>query len=316
MTFRGIAFVPVVISITLALTACNDSKLVNGATCTPSATAAPASIAAVRPAAPHFVPSANAAAGSITAQDLLSAIDADPSGFSNVTVTGNAKQYTVFTTLGTVLPSAGTSFAWFSTGVAGAGTASTLDASVTGTQSGTDLTGAACPGNANSHDCVTLSFSFVVPDGLHSVAFDFNFMSTEYPEFVGLGYNDSFVVSMASASHNFTNLVFDHNNNPINIDSVLFTETCQQLTGTGFDLQSFGSCDAGGTGLLTTTAPVEPGENVTLTFSVYDSGDGIYDSAVMLDNLRVTPEPVGTPNTGTPTPPEPTPTATPDSCPA
>ena len=40
----------------------------------------------------------------------------------------------------------------------------------------------------------------------------------------------------------------------------------------------------GGTGWLTTKAPVQPGETITLEFRIWDTGDSAYDSSVLLDN--------------------------------
>jgi hypothetical protein len=150
--------------------------------------------------------------------------------------------------------------------------------------------------------------TFKAPANVHSVKFDFNFMSAEYPEFVGSSYNDEFWVKQESPSHSYDNIVHDSSNKPININSVFFNEPCTQLTGTGFNFSksdvnqgpatSASDCDAGGTGILTTQSPVEPNETVTLTFYVQDRGDGIYDSAVMVDNLTLSPDSVTTPNTG------------------
>jgi hypothetical protein len=42
----------------------------------------------------------------------------------------------------------------------------------------------------------------------------------------------------------------------------------------------------GGTGWLTTEAPVVPGETVTVQFMVWDSSDPIYDSSALIDNFR------------------------------
>jgi hypothetical protein len=310
---QPLAVVAVVLTATGTLTACNNSKVVAGASSCPAAATsaatstndAPAEAASVatvpvRPTTDHvFVTSLTpqqATAAGATAAQMLQAMDADPATFTNVTITGKPLQFATFNSLGSIHPGVGANFAWMSTGVAGAGTSSALDPTAILTQPGNDLGGSAC--GANTFDCAQLAFTFVVPNGLHSVAFDFNFMSTEYPEFVGAGYNDTFTVSMSSPSHSYANLVFDHNNNPINIDSAFFNETCTSLTGSGFDIKDLaGACDAGGTGLLTTQAPVEPGETVTLTLSIMDAGDGIYDSAVMLDNLRVDPDPVSNPNT-------------------
>ena len=37
---------------------------------------------------------------------------------------------------------------------------------------------------------------------------------------------------------------------------------------------------------LKTTAPIQPGETFTLSFIIFDEGDGIMDSAINLDNFR------------------------------
>src|SRR5690606_22610217 len=41
----------------------------------------------------------------------------------------------------------------------------------------------------------------------------------------------------------------------------------------------------GATGWLFTNAPVSPGEEITLHFSIWDTGDHQWDSAVLLDNF-------------------------------
>jgi hypothetical protein len=62
-----------------------------------------------------------------------------------------------------------------------------------------------------------------------------------------------------------------------------------QLIGTGFDEQSdpfSGTLGSAATGWLVTTAPVEnPGAEITLMFAIWDSGDGVLDSTVLLDNF-------------------------------
>ncbi|HZS42144.1 MAG TPA: choice-of-anchor L domain-containing protein [Polyangia bacterium] len=54
----------------------------------------------------------------------------------------------------------------------------------------------------------------------------------------------------------------------------------------------------GSTGWLTTTAPVTPGEDVTLHFIIFDEGDHIYDSAVTIDNFQWGTTVIMTPSTG------------------
>tara|TARA_B100001964_G_C14215804_1_gene592740 strand:- start:638 stop:1576 length:939 start_codon:yes stop_codon:yes gene_type:complete len=49
--------------------------------------------------------------------------------------------------------------------------------------------------------------------------------------------------------------------------------------------------EAGGTSWLTTSAPVVPGETITLDFHIWDTGDGSYDSLVLLDGFKWILEP-------------------------
>jgi len=49
--------------------------------------------------------------------------------------------------------------------------------------------------------------------------------------------------------------------------------------------------EAGGTSWLTTTAPVVPGETITLDFHIWDTGDSAYDSLVILDSFKWLIEP-------------------------
>ena len=59
-----------------------------------------------------------------------------------------------------------------------------------------------------------------------------------------------------------------------------------------------GSIPGGSTSWLTTTAPVTPGEDVTLHFIIFDEGDHILDSAALIDNFRWGTSVVMTPTTG------------------
>lgn len=231
-----------------------------------------------------------------TADDLVRAMGREPENGTPSVLLGSPLAAAVFDGLGELDPTEGGSFVWLSTGVAGAGTESAVGVATEGTQDGTSFGMGGCEG-PETYDCVQLRYTFVAPEDAHSVRFDFNFLSTEYPEYIGQGYNDTFFVTMESASHNFDNIVFDENGNRVGIDSALFDDTCEDVQNTGFDVFDFGMCDAGATGMLGTIAPIEPGETVTLTFTLNDAGDGIYDSAVMLDNLQTTSNAVEDPTT-------------------
>ena len=317
----------------VALAACNDSHVVAGARCSSGATEAPAQrvrptpsaqthIASAASSAPDAVPAT--AANLLDAMEVTSALAAENITASAISLTDIPRQAAAFQGLGSLQPLSGPSFAWISTGVAGAGTAKPLVATAWSTQddaTSSDVGGSGCSGITGSDDCATLAFTFVAPADAQAISFDFDFMSSEYPEWLGSVYDDSFVVSLTSSNpaHSFANIVYDGSGSPIDINNLYFPQPSAQLGGTGFNITDFfGGCDAGATGILTTTAPVTPGETITLKFRIYDYSDALLDSAVMIDNFRFGATPVGTPTTGTPTPTpgvSPTPTATPANSP-
>jgi hypothetical protein len=62
------------------------------------------------------------------------------------------------------------------------------------------------------------------------------------------------------------------------------------ISGTGFECATGqindGPTRGSSTGWLQTTWPITPGETFTITFHVHDTGDGIYDSEVILDSFQ------------------------------
>jgi hypothetical protein len=70
-----------------------------------------------------------------------------------------------------------------------------------------------------------------------------------------------------------------------------------ELGGTGFGLtgtwcsvydkkKTNSSVNGGATGWLTSQAPVKAGETFTLEFMIWDTGDAVLDSSVLIDNFR------------------------------
>jgi len=209
----------------------------------------------------------------------------------------------------TYVPRNGPDFAVLSTGVAG-------DASDPGfvvLSPGTDLgTSAAHPSpqgpigcsdadDTTVNDYSELTLQLEVPANANAFSFDFNFMSAEFPEFVCTSFDDTFLAMLDSQA--FTgNVSFDSQGNRVSIN-VGFFDVCDtsldpactgdaDLIGTGYE-----GSEGGGTGWLTTTAPVVPNEKISLTFSIHDEGDHILDSAVIIDNFRWEIEPVEGPIT-------------------
>jgi len=155
------------------------------------------------------------------------------------------------------------------------------------------------PAQVNDYSEVQLVLD--VPANANSFSFDFNFMSKEFPEYVCTDFDDTFVAMLESQA--FTgNVSFDSMGNRVSIN-VGFFDKCDEnldpactgdaeLAGTGFQNNV-----GGGTGWLTTTSPVVPGEKAILTFAIFDEGDHILDSAVIIDNFRWHIEQVDSPIT-------------------
>ena len=164
------------------------------------------------------------------------------------------------------------------------------------------------------HDYVELKYTLRVPTNAQSFSFQFNFMSSEYPEWVGSEFNDKFLALLDSKAFK-GNISFDKNKNPITVNVGFFavcdsapicdgqkTNTCKvpvkDLAGTGYELDDgTGIPQGGGTGWLTTTSPVVPGETITLQFIIFDEGDHILDSAVIIDNFQWQLTPASGPTT-------------------
>lgn len=167
----------------------------------------------------------------------------------------------------------------------------------------------ACPGvtTGTPHDAIALQVTLEVPPWANGFAFDFNFYTFEWPSWICSQYNDFFVAIMnpIPPGQPDGNISFDAMGNPISVNNAFLTVcgppgtyggklfTCPdgttELQGTGFESHA-------ATSWLTTKAPAEPGSMITLTFGVYDSGDGVLDSTTLIDNFRWLPVPpeVGT----------------------
>ena len=151
--------------------------------------------------------------------------------------------------------------------------------------------------DTSAGDRAAFSFDVEVPEYANSFSFNFYFLSREYPEWVGSKYNDTFEVHLQSNAYQ-GQIVFDAFGNPVTVNNALFTVVNPaDLVGTGFDQD-------GGTGWVTTIAPCEGGETMHMEFEIYDVADGVWDSAVLLDNFQFseTEPPEDGPWTGDDTP--------------
>jgi len=143
------------------------------------------------------------------------------------------------------------------------------------------------------NDYTELRLKLDVPANAESLSFDFAFMSIEFPEYVCSSFDDTFLAMLDSQAFQ-GNVSFDDQGNRVSIN-IGFFDVCDvahggncagqdEIIGTGFE--TVGGDDGGGTGWLTTTAPVVGGEKATLTFMLFDEGDHVLDSAVLVDNFR------------------------------
>ncbi len=204
-------------------------------------------------------------------------------------------------------PMGGASMLALSTGVARSGVNGMSPAGAhmctkSGTPSGFPTPSeAACPGqnidtDTTAYDSIALEIQIRTPTNAQSFSFDFNFFTYEYPNYICSQYNDFFValmwpVTAANVLHN--NICFDTQGNPVSVNNG-FLEVCPPGTHGGkvFDCP-LGIGELAGTGFegrganwwLRTSAPIEPGETITLRFGVWDMGDDAYDSTVLLDNV-------------------------------
>jgi hypothetical protein len=170
--------------------------------------------------------------------------------------------------------------------------------------SGFPKNAAGCPNaSGKAYDSSGLVVKVRVPTNVKSLAYDFNFFTSEYPEYVCSSFNDAFVAILqttglpANPVKNSGNISFDSLGNPVSVNNGFFTVTGgPKLLNTGLD----GLCWAqdpqfgfwyqticgGSTDWLESTSPVTPGETVTMQFSIWDSGDHLWDSLVLIDNWQ------------------------------
>ncbi|WAS96637.1 choice-of-anchor L domain-containing protein [Nannocystis punicea] len=178
-----------------------------------------------------------------------------------------------------------------------------------------------CPGpNSNqANDSAMLKLRIRVPTNAKSFNVQMYFYSAEWPEYVCTQFNDLFVSlvnSSAAGNPNDKNIaIYTTPNNqkyPVGVNLAkaapgLFTQckngayaclgnggnyngcTSQAgLAGTGFDVVDNGcgtnNTTGGGTGWLKMSGNVTGGEIMEIRFAIWDTGDGSWDSLVLLDD--------------------------------
>lgn len=212
--------------------------------------------------------------GGVT-NELSDAIVVNKEPLLSVSTTGDSRAFHAFTSpVGYLTATEGDTFLIISTGIA---------ANTPGSPEHFESTDFSPGGSAG--DTARLTLKLLVPSGATTLSFDFRFMSEEYPEYVGSQYNDFFYAYLTDSAGTHQ-VAFDDNGHIINVNNNFFNPNIYPI-GTVFD---------GSTKRLTTTVNVNEGETITLQFMVGDIGDGIFDTAVFLDNVRfnIGPAPPGT----------------------
>lgn len=173
---------------------------------------------------------------------------------------------------------------------------------------------------SNVKDLASMKLALTKPGNVRGFAFDFMFMSAEFPEFICQTYNDTFYAIIETTSvngGNAQNITFDRNNNEVTVNNAFFepsNDWSTSLTQSPYGSYASGICGTSwdgtcaipeycdddeaintigsGTGWLTTSVPLgNIDHNFTLSFSVHDEGDGVFDSAALISNFRWVLEP-------------------------
>jgi hypothetical protein len=159
------------------------------------------------------------------------------------------------------------------------------------------------PAPGAAHDGVALELKIRVPASAKSMSFTHQLFTSDTPADACGQYNDVFVAMMDPKPLGTDgNIVFDALGDGVGINSTSLLRACapgtfnglvftcplgvSSLAGTGFDNKA-------ATGWLRTTVAVQSGTDITMRFAIWDSGDGIIDSTVLIDELAFSAQTAG-----------------------
>ncbi len=164
------------------------------------------------------------------------------------------------------------------------------------------------------NDDIGLELTLRAPSNADGYSFDFSFYSFEFPEYVCTTFNDQFIalVSPEPPGSINGNISFDSQTNPVSVNIAMF-DVCDPSTIGQYAMYCFGGCpsppnpycpmgpgelqgngfdgypsgnEGGATSWLVTTAPIGAGDEFTIRFAIWDTGDQILDSSVVIDNFE------------------------------
>ena len=129
---------------------------------------------------------------------------------------------------------------------------------------------------SNNDATSSIQQSFVVPNSAQKINFSYDVISEEPTEYVGSEYDDKFEV----------HIIDENGNDSIVTQESINTSAWYSIEGINFD---------GGDDTIYHTKwksdsidiSQYQGQNITIKFVVYDKGDSAYDTAVLLDNIKL-----------------------------
>ncbi len=144
-----------------------------------------------------------------------------------------------------------------------------------------------------ARDATVLQIGVNVPAGATCMALDYRFLSEEFPEFVGSPFNDAFIAQVDRSDWTTSgsdiikpgDFATTADGRPVSVNGVGPIAV--------FESEAAGTTYDAATGRVTTKTPITPGAHAVV-LSIFDQSDGVYDSAVFLDNLRFVTEDAAT----------------------
>ena len=135
-----------------------------------------------------------------------------------------------------------------------------------------------------ANDVTVLQVDVEVPEEHNCLSIDFQFLSREYPVYVGSSFNDAFIAEVDANSWNVMgstinapkNFAFATGGVPVTINSLGASMDASKSTGTPY---------GGGSDKFVAKTPITPGPHAVF-FSIFDASDYTFDSAVFIDDLR------------------------------
>jgi hypothetical protein len=151
-------------------------------------------------------------------------------------------------------------------------------------------------GGSQANDLIWFDFSVDVPGGTYGWTMDFNFITAEYPNWVNTEYNDILVVWNSSEA--YTGNVCFVGDEPCTVTALQDAiedaanggaiHTSPKMAGTGMKSSGgiFATPGGGATGWYQMQGQAVPDETLEITVALFDMGDTLWDTLVLLDNWR------------------------------